>query len=216
MATHIDSSGLVFRHPLTTETDARLENDTGGPIVNDVVRFNIFAPDQISPLPGALLVLDVPGLSSHPISAFVGDGLPPPTAVANLRNIFDTQSHVTADIGGEEILGLRAFRGLANGSCTLQNQGLFHFRRAPQHEEVATLGVSFSELEELTSCFFADTVCDDRVDILDVQRVLNQFNQACGGCQFNGDLDIVEDCAINILDVQSVLNRFGQRAPFTP
>ncbi len=51
---------------------------------------------------------------------------------------------------------------------------------------------------------------------LDVQRVLNLFNRVIGECEFNDDLDVVDDDVINVLDVQAVLNRFGESAPFSP
>jgi hypothetical protein len=195
---------------ITTESTARIDTDAGAPIVNDLLRFEALAADQTTPLNGGLLVVNAKDVSTYPISAFVGEGCPLPTAVTNLRNLFDGAVHETADLAGNDILEVRKFRGLADAACTLEEHVLFHFRRAPAHAETPAM----SELEAPAVCFFADTVCDDRVDILDVQRVLNLFNKNCGVCQFNADLDIVDDCTINILDVQSVLNRFGQSAPF--
>lgn len=195
---------------VTTEHAARISTDENAPIVNDLMRWEALASDQITPLNGGLLLVNAKDVSLYPLSAFVGDDYPLPSTVINLRNLFDVTAHETADIRGNEILEVREFRGLADGACTLAEHVLFHFRRAPEHGETPIL----SELETPTACFFADTVCDDRVDILDVQRVLNLFNKNCGACQFNADLDIVDDCTINILDVQSVLNRFGQSTPF--
>lgn len=197
-----------------TETSARLDTDTRAPIVNDLLRFELFKADQTTPLNGGLVLVNAKEHGSTPLSAFVGDGYAPPTAVTNLRNVFDRMAHTTAALDGNDILEVREVRGLAAGNCPSADQTLFHYRRAPIHAEGSTLGVRFSELERPATCFFADTVCDDRVDILDVQRILNLFNKDCSACQYNQDLDIVNDCTINILDVQSVLNRFGQTSPF--
>jgi hypothetical protein len=81
---------------------------------------------------------------------------------------------------------------------------------------VATIGHPITELESGDPCFFADTLCDDTIDILDAQRVLTAFRSQPGDCRFNSDLDVVPDQTINVLDVQSVLNRLGESAPFDP
>lgn len=187
-------------------------NGSGETIYNDLIRHEVFQADRTTPAFGALLLVEAPGLGSHPLSVYVGSGLPAPAAVVDLNNLHELATGVTADVPPGQILKITEYRGLY---CTgLANHKLVRFRRAPQHAETGTVGKRITELELPDRCFFADTVCDDTVNILDVQRVLNVFNATVGQCVFNPDVDIVNDGVINILDVQSVLNRFGQQAPF--
>ncbi|MGR9106887.1 MAG: hypothetical protein ACU843_08165 [Gammaproteobacteria bacterium] len=192
---------------VTTALNTTRENSSGGPIVNDLIRHDIFTPDGTTPADWALLLVNVPGISKYPISGFVASGFDSPSAVVDLNNIFDEQSGSSAEVNSGAVIELTEFRGLV---CNPSDQKLLRFRRAPPHLESPPI----TELETGSRCFPADTVCDDMVNILDVQRVLNIFNETSGSCRFNSDLDIVEDSVINILDVQSVLNRFGQKAPF--
>jgi hypothetical protein len=183
-------------------------------IANDLLRHEVFAPDGVTPAAGALILVSLPGVGAHPLSAFVGEGFAAPAAVVDLNNLFAGASAASADVTGGEDVEIVEFRGLL---CPgLVDHKLLRLRRAPPHEEIAGIGRRLSQLEAPAPCFFADTVCDGTVNILDVQRVLNIFNAAGGSCAFNPDLDIVADETINILDVQSVLNRLGESEPFTP
>jgi len=115
---------------------------------------------------------------------------------------------------GGEVLRISEMRGLL---CPgLADQMRTKYRRAPDHEEIPGAGAPITEAERPDLCFFADTYCDDTIDILDAQRVLNVFGGRPGDCKYNTDLDIVTDQVIDVLDVQSVLNRFGESAPFNP
>ncbi|GAG43485.1 unnamed protein product, partial [marine sediment metagenome] len=71
-----------------TEAASRKANALGRPIANDLIRHGILAPDGATPAAGALMLLSVPGLGAHPLSAFAGGGLPSPSAVADLHNLF--------------------------------------------------------------------------------------------------------------------------------
>ena len=192
-------------HTATTTSKSTALNT---PIVNDLLRQDVFALDGTTPAAGALLMVAAPTLGATPLTAFVGEGFPAPAAVVDLNNLFGAATGASAVVPANQNLTLTEFRGLL---CPgLVDHKLFRFRRAPAHEEAPAI----TELESPVKCFFADTVCDNTVNILDAQRVLNIFGRARGQCAFNSDLDIVTDNVINILDVQSVLNRFGQSAPF--
>ena len=206
-----------------TATKTMKVNASNQPIVNDLIQHELFSPDGVTPTAGTLLVVAVPNLGAHPLTAFVGEGVPAPAAVVDLNNLFSAASGVNAEVPVDQVLTVTEFRGLL---CPgLADHKLFRFRRAPA---AGTGGVPppgplpapepprVTELKSPSECFFADTVCDDTVNILDAQRVLNVFSRTKGQCAFNSDLDIVADNVINILDVQSVLNRFGQSAPFSP
>jgi hypothetical protein len=184
------------------------------PIANDLVRHGLLDPDGVMPATGALLIADVPSFGDTPLSAFVAEGFVSPFAVVDLNNLFDQGTGISVEVPEETILALTEFRGLA---CPgLADHRLLRYRRAPPREEIPSVGSPITEVETPVTCFFADTVCDDTVNVLDVQRVLNFFDATAGNCGFHPDLDIVPDDVINILDVQSVLNRFGESAPFTP
>jgi hypothetical protein len=185
-------------------------NDVNKPIVNDLIQHNVFAPDGTTPATGALLVLSAPNLGASPLTVFVGQGFPAPAAVIDLNNLYQSSTGTSAEVAANQNLTLTEFRGLL---CPgLSNHKLIRLRRAPAHEETPPI----TEVEAPVPCFFADTVCDNTINILDAQRVLNIFGRTRGECAFNPDLDIVADDTINILDVQGVLNRFGQSAPFPP
>ncbi|MFQ5515555.1 MAG: hypothetical protein ACE5FG_14140 [Myxococcota bacterium] len=189
-------------------------NALGQPIANDVIRHTFLGPDGASAASGALLLLSVPSVGAAPLSAFAGQDSTPPGALVDLNNLFDVQTGVSAEVLGGEVMTLTELRGLA---CpALEDQRRLRFRRAPAHEEQASVTQPITEIEDAVPCFFADTVCDGVVNILDAQRVLNFLGATRGECAFNEDLDVVADDDINILDVQSVLNRLGESEPFPP
>jgi hypothetical protein len=197
-----------------TEVAAARENGSGGPIVNDILAHDLFQPDELTPADGALLLISAPGVGSYPLAAFVGQEVASPATLVDLNNLFDAATGTSAELAGGEVVQMTEFRGLL---CPgLASHQRVRYRRAPDHEEVPFLGLAVPEIEVPPLCFFADTLCDDVVDILDVQRVLTIFGSQPGECEFNPDLDIVADQVINILDAQSVLNRFGESAPFGP
>ncbi|MEE8147570.1 MAG: hypothetical protein V3T24_08205 [Longimicrobiales bacterium] len=214
------SAGTVLEPPdsplIEVCTEARTTKATASDrlIVNDLLLHEVFEPDGVTPAAGALLVLALPGRGANPLTAFVGQGVLAPKAVVDLNNLFDIDTGASTEVDPAEILTLTEFRGLL---CPgLVDHRLLRFRRAPEHEEELLIGRRLSEVESPAECFFADTVCDDTVNILDAQRVLNVFGRELGECAFNPDMDVVADGSINILDVQSVLNRLGQSAPFGP
>ena len=192
-----------------TQTQTTRSNALAQPITNDLIQHDIFQPsDGTTPAAGTLMLLAVPG-ASHPLSAFVGDGFGASAAVANLNNVHAADTRVSAEVTDGDVLDISEFRGLL---CSVAEHKLVRQRRAPEHQEIPPI----TELESPAACFFANTVCDDAIDIRDVQRLLNIFGRTLGECRFNPDMDIVIDGAIDIRDVQSVLNRFGEERPFLP
>ena len=214
------ASGTVLFPPappfLEVRTAVRAGRAGGAlqPIANDLLRHELLDPDGVTPATGALVVADVPSLGDTPLTAFLGDGFASPFAVVDLNNLFDQVTGISVEVPVDTILTLTEFRGL---DCPgLTDHKLLRYRRVPPHEEIPAVGSPITEVETPVLCFFADVLCDDTVNVLDVQRVLNFFDRTAGNCSFHPDLDIVVDGVINILDVQSVLNRFGESAPFTP
>ena len=197
-----------------TQIGTERVNPTDEPIVNDLILHDVFAPDGGTPGTGAIMLLSAPTLATHPISAIVGEEFAAPSAMVDLNNLFDLSSKISVEVPEAEILQISEFRGLLCPNLT--GHQLTRYRRAPAHGEIPTIGFPITELEVPDTCFFADTFCDDTIDIMDAQRVLTAFTAQPGDCRFNSDLDIVADQIINVLDVQSVLNRFGESAPFSP
>lgn len=183
------------------------ENDDGSPIINDLIKFEIFKQDGTTPATGALMLFQVPTVSKYPLSAFVNDGFELPTAVIDLNNTFSKHTGMSIEVPGNEVALITEFRGL---NCASADHKLTHFRKLPEHSETPLI----TELESPVNCFFADIVCDNIIDILDIQRLLNIFNESHGSCAFNPDLDVVKNDQIDILDLQSILNRFGEKSPF--
>jgi len=200
-----ESTPLLEVH---TAVEMASGNGANKPILNDLIKHEVYNPDGQTSAEGALLIVKIPSVSPYPLTAFVGKGFTSPATAVDLNNLFDVNSGKSADLAANTVIEITEFRGLTN--CSLGDHKLLRFRRVPVHEETPKL----TEVESSVACFFADTVCDGVVDIVDVQRVLNVFNEALGSCVFNSDLDIVNDGVIDILDVQSILNRFGQSAPF--
>jgi hypothetical protein len=197
-----------------TAISTTMAGSTSQPIVNDLIRHEVFLSDGSTPATGGLLMLTAPPLGSHPLTAFVGDGFTTPLAVIDLNNLYGSASGIRVDVPEDQLLELTEFRGL---HCPgLDAHRLLRFRRAPGHEEVVVIGRAITEIEDPNLCFFADPVCDDIINILDVQRMLNILDKQCGECSFNPDLDIVQDCEISIPDVDSIFARYGETAPFTP
>lgn len=189
---------------ITQQSSSRVTN-SNGIIVNDLLEIINESPvGQVSPLAGGLTFVEAPGVSDYPLSAFSGsNGL----SFYALNNFFDdTGQAVGLDAG--EVLQQTAWRGL---SCVeLSDQAQVSFSKVSSVSSAPAV----SALVATDSCFFADIVCDDLVDILDIQFLLNGFGAVSGSCAFNPAHDLVADSEINILDLQSLLNQFGEQAPF--
>jgi hypothetical protein len=185
---------------------------SGDPIANDLILHDVYEADGVTPADGALVLLSAPNEAAYPVSHFVGQGFTSPSTALDMNNLFDGTTGVSLEIAGGEVVELVEYRGLLCPGLT--DHRLVRMRRAPSHEEAPALGGPITQLESADLCFFADTFCDDTIDVLDAQRVLNAFGGQPGDCVYNSDLDIVLDQDINVLDVQSVLNRLGESAPF--
>lgn len=179
------------------------------PIVNDVVEHPVFAADGVTPAAGALVLVDIPGLTTAPQSAFVGEAASAPSALVDLSNTFDAAG-VTAQVPDEAILRITEYRG---GLCAgLTDHRLVRFRRLP----APLPGPTVTEAVVPLPCFPADPVCDDVVNVLDLQWALNHLGRIKGECGFHPDMDLVADFTIDMSDVRSILERFGESAPFEP
>jgi hypothetical protein len=216
--TQTNGTGTVLEPPtapfpqICTAAAASKQTPGAAPILNDLVAHDVLTPDQLGAANGALLLVSLPGISAHPISAFVGEGFASPVAVADLNNVISSATGTQQEIQGGEVLEIVEVRGLL---CPgLQDHQLLRFRRAPDHDEVGAIGVRLIELEPATLCFATNTVCDDQIDILDVQHTLNGLGTAAGDCLYNADLDIDASGSVDAQDVQDVVNDFGGSAPF--
>lgn len=199
-----DNSSLL---QVTTSREVSKVNSSNQPTVNDLINYAAHGFDGVTSLSGSLVLIDIPTVSNYPLSAFVGNSSAlNEFAVIDLNNLFDKLG-VSADVEGGEIMVVKEFRGL---NCLgLKNHSISRFSKVPQKNESPKV----TTLQSPDSCFVSDRNCDQIVNILDFQFVLNSFNSMSGECAFNRDADIVKDQVINILDVQRILNDFGRSVP---
>ena len=210
----VSTSG-VFQYPATaplleihTATEATKISTTNQPITNDLLINQITYPDGVTPAPGTLLLMEVEGLSAYPLTAFVGEGgFVAPQVVIDTNNFYGTDGR-SLELQTDDVLKVTALRGLICNT-EFNRQKVFGFRRTPEHTESPAI----TELETPFNCYVSDTVCDNTVNILDVQFVLNSFDKDAGTCGYNANADTINDGQINILDVQRVLNDFGSTVP---
>jgi len=181
------------------------------PVTNDLLRHDLATPDDTAPATGALVLLEVPGVGSPPISAFVGEGFAAGEAVLNLNEVFASATQETTPLAAGTPVRLHELRGALCPDPA--DQARTRYRRVPDHEEVATVGAFITQVEPPDACFFADTDCNGTVEQADGQRVLDGFDAFRGDCRFNPDLDTVADDGIDVLDLQRVLNRVGEATP---
>lgn len=215
LQTETVSASGVFLYPalapmlaVHTAVEATKVNPVNQPIVNDLIIDQITFPDGTTPAPGTLLLMEVAGLSAYPLTAFVGEGgFAAPQVVIDTNNFYGTDGR-SLELQTDDVLKVTAFRGLIC-STALNRQKVIGFRRTPEHLESPAI----TELESPFSCYASDTVCDNTVNILDVQFVLNSFDNDVGSCGYNPNADTINDGQINILDVQRVLNDFGNTVP---
>lgn len=172
--------------------------------ISELLSFRPYVPSTATDPRSVLVLLDVPILSPTPISAFVDTSAPVASVYFDGNNLLDLNGARLPVVENVDVR-LREIRGLA---CPQAER--VRFRRTPALTAVGE-PLAFTAL---ASCFFADTVCDDTVDVLDFQFLLNSFGSTTGECGFSPDLDIVVDDTIDVLDMQSILNRFGESAPF--
>jgi len=213
----VSSSG-VFAFPATppfmrvhTALETTKVNAVNNPIVNDLLSQDVFFPDGITPAPGSLVFVEAVGLSAYPLTAFVGvDGFDLQSAIVDTNNFFDING-TSLELQADDALKVSVFRGLIC-STDFAHQGFFGFRRTPAHEETP----SITEVEAPFNCFTSDPICDNDVNILDVQFIINSIDTSLGDCGFNPNVDVIADNDINILDIQRIINDIDTTVPNKP
>lgn len=196
--------------PMTVHTalQTTAAQASGLAIVNDVLVEPIRNPDGSVPVAGSILVLvRVPNVSQYPLSAFVGDGVESPNVLVNMANLYDDAAGSNIELPAGTVIEMQVYRG---NQCAAGTHIATHFRRAPAQTE-SPPAVTVSEPER---CFFANTRCDNIIDIVDAQRVFDQFLVSEGSCRYNEDLDLNEDGIIDIVDAQQIFDRFLDQPPF--
>jgi hypothetical protein len=103
---------------VTTESETVRTYESSGnvlPFSNDLIIEPCYLDDGTTPAEGTLLLATVAG-GSHPITAFVGDGVEPPYAIIDLNNVFSRDTFENIDLSQGLNLTLLNFRGLAGNS----------------------------------------------------------------------------------------------------
>ncbi len=104
--------------PVTTESETVRTYESGGdilPFSNDLIIEACYLNDGTTPAEGTLVLATVAG-GSHPITAFVGDGVDSPYAIIDLNNVFSRDTYENLDLSQGLNLTLLNFRGLAGNS----------------------------------------------------------------------------------------------------
>jgi hypothetical protein len=203
---------------VVTAIESTKANQNNEPIVNDLILHKIYQPDGVSSADGALLLIKIPSISSYPLTAFVGEGYPSPSAVADLNNLFEDSTGMSAEVIGREVLEIIEFRGTQ--LCGANDQKLTHLRRTPPHEETQETPPkpAITELELPQPCFSpqgvsADFNCDGKINAIDFNEFLIKFGtsrtNASAKCKFNADFDLYKDGKVDAVDFNDFLIVFG-------
>jgi hypothetical protein len=194
-----DSGGAPYfpANPLAAVTTFPLApTDPGSLVSNDLVKLDIYKPDQVTTLAGAIVLLSAPTVSLYPVSSFVAvNGF----AYVDANNLLkgDAAIHL---MQADNSIEVKVLRGLL---CAGAVDHLQVFYRKHGEDLLDGAQVNLANL-----CTAADTVCDDQINVLDIQFVLNALNSTPAECRFTAELDVVPDQGINVLDVQQILNFF--------
>jgi len=163
---------------------------------NDLIKLDVYRPEQISSLEGAVVLLSLPQSSLHPVTSLVGGN---DFAYVDANNLLQSDSSIHTLSEGQNI-EVKVLRGrLCAGS--VDHLQVFYRKHGEDLEE----GVQVNLAQH---CNAVDTVCDDQINVLDVQFALNAINSTPSECRFSEDLDVVQDEQINVLDIQQILNFF--------
>lgn len=181
--------------------------DTGEPIVNDILAYDFYDLDGLTPTEGGLVLISIPGVSAYPLSALSDNQLPNPRAIVDLNNAFEAESGVSAEVPALEVLEVTEYRGIA---CDPSDQALVRLRRAPAHEEQPPI----TELESPESCYSpngvsADFDCDGRIGLVDFTRFSAKFDVEVPDCKFNPDFDLNNDGRVGLPDFTRFSSVFG-------
>lgn len=199
------------------QTAARVSMTTpaGGHLANVVLRDSLLEPDATTPATAALLLIEAPGLSRHPVSGFVGQGgASAPEVIADLNNLFSIVDAETLALDPGTTLRLTVYRGLA---CPgLGDHTLTRLRRAPEPASVPAV----TEVAAPATCFApggisADYDCDGAIGDPDIESFRGQFEQetstAAPNCAFHPDYDLTADLRAGVGDFNLVLFVYGEQ-----
>jgi hypothetical protein len=180
----IDTKGITETNPYNV-----LHN-------SDLFKVNIFRPNLIDSLEGAVLLLNVLGQSTSTVLSFINSAdeayIDSSNLISEIGERIDTTSEVSLEI--------KVVRGLLCADVHQQLQVFYRKSGGDTNEGI--------QVQQSNNCRAEDPVCDDEVNVLDVQFVLNSLNSTPEECRFTRELDVVEDQQINVLDVQQILNFF--------
>lgn len=166
------------------------------PFSNDIVVSPLYAPDQVTPVTGGLVAVEVVDLGSAPVTAFAGDTVAAPLSLVDLNNLYDNLTRTTMNLLGDERIRLLEYRGTVG--CRLER-----FRKVPADLELA-------EVKSPGACFDpSDLDCNDTVDVRDIVRDIKGYLTAQGDFCYNSDLDQTLDGLVDIRDIVSVIGKFG-------
>lgn len=162
------------------------------PFTNDLIVFDCYLSDGITPAEGTLLVAVVEGCN-YPISGFVGDGVSVPKAYVDLNNLFDAEAHENIPLYGSEKLTLTKFMGL-HGIETA-------------HYSVP-VNVQLAEMKSPASLPACDGDFDNDGDVDGFDLAV--FADAFGSSSYNPSADFNNDGYVNETDLAWFAGNFGR------
>lgn len=165
------------------------------PFANDLIVFECYLSDGVTPAEGTLLVAGVEGCD-YPVSSFVGDGVSSPLAYVDLNNLFNTAGNENVTlVGGEELL-LRQFMGTGGIQAATYT--------IPINNQLTEM-----KFPTAIPCY-GDLDGDNDVDGLDLAIFAEAYNSVSGDVNFNPDADFDLSGAVDEGDLALFVDKFGQ------
>lgn len=185
----------------------------GTHLANTVLLARLFKPDATTPAAAALLLVEAPGLSRHPVSGFVGGGgAAAPDVIVDLNNLYALATGENLVLAAGTPLRLTAYRGL---DCPgLADHLLARLRRVPPAPSTPAI----TEVATADTCFAPNGIamdfnCDTTIDGLDTDRFREQFPRetsvAAPNCAFHPDFDPTQDLRVGVGDFNLLMSVLG-------
>jgi len=150
-------------------------------IANDLITMNIYTPPNDTSLgTGDLLVLELPTITTYPLTAFVGTEAISSEGIIDLNNLFGPDMTTLQTQGKEKAL-ITVYRG--DTLITEQRQSLAtltHYRKLPDSSNLL-------QAQEPVKGFFADINLDGKVDDADFQEFRKQYRSEPDDSIYNPD-----------------------------
>ncbi len=198
--------------PVKTALETSRIDAANLPIANDILKHPVFELDRTTPSTATLVLISLPLKSEYPVSAFGIQHQNIANVLADLNNLYASDTHKSLKVAAGEPIEITEFRGNA---CELAKQKSILYRRLPQKADSPPV----AEIETPQACFApdgkaADFNCDSQIAFGDFNVLLAGFGQTTSAdspnCSFNHEFDLNQDQAIDYGDFNVFLSVFGK------